>query len=202
MSGTSWFSHMDTSQLFARDYTCPARLQGVRTAAPANNPRAIGTAVTAANAAGGFTECAHTVGNPFNDRLGQISHLGISTTYSNPGTLVIPVGLKVLPVKGHQISGWYVYRGMVSTKVLEVAFAPELAGRSIGKTQWHEVGGFWMWTVNPHFDIRLAGNVGIPGGGWKNLARLADCNRAAAGLQACSGDDIALAAEARFRARF
>src|SRR4029450_11566228 len=40
------------------------------------NPYATGINATAASPSGGFHECAHTVTNPYNDRLGQISHLG------------------------------------------------------------------------------------------------------------------------------
>src|SRR4030095_1876942 len=29
MTGTSWFAHLDTSNAFARDYSCPARFQGL-----------------------------------------------------------------------------------------------------------------------------------------------------------------------------
>jgi hypothetical protein len=115
--------------------------------------------------------------------------------------LVIPVGLKVLPVKGHQLTGWYVYRAMATSALLETAFAPELAGRSMSKTLYHEVGGSWMWTLNPYFDIRLAGNIGIPAGATKDLARLADCNPGP-GFLACEGEDLALKGEVRFRARF
>ncbi|MBM3223736.1 MAG: hypothetical protein FJZ47_08060 [Candidatus Tectomicrobia bacterium] len=196
--------HLDRSSALggARDYSCPGRFQGLRGTAPANNPYAIGTAVTAASTGGGFAECSHTVANLWNERLGQQSHVGIVVTYSNPGTLTFPVGLRVFPVKGHEITGWYVYRAMVDTGLLETAFAPELAGRSLSKTQVHEVGGFWMWTLNPHFDIRLAGTIGIAGEGTKDLARLADCNPRVAGVQSCDGDDVALRGEARFRARF
>jgi hypothetical protein len=193
---------LETSNAFAtRDYSCPARLQGLRAAAPATNLQAIGAGVLG-GAVPAASDCAHTTGNPFNDGLGNVSHLGIRTTYSNPGTLLIPVGVRVFPIKGHEITGWYVYRAMVNTNLLEVAFAPELAGRDLGKTQYHEVGGFWMWTLNPHFDIRLSGNLAIPGNGYKDLARFADCNLRVAGVQSCQGDDIALAGEARFRARF
>jgi hypothetical protein len=162
----------------------------------------VGTAALGGSAATGFAECGHTTFGPFNDRLTNTSHLGLNTTYGNPGTLMIPVGLRVFPVKGHEITGFYIYKAMVNTNLLEIAFAPELGGRSIRKTQYHEIGGFWLWTLNPHFDIRLSGNIGIPGGGYKDLARLADCNLAVAGLQACNGDDVALVGEARFRARF
>ena len=40
--------------------------------------------------------------------------------------------------------GWYVYRGMVNTTLLEVAFAPELAGKGIGKAQSMN----WEDTIN------------------------------------------------------
>lgn len=212
ITATPFFSHLDTSNAFAlRDYSCPARLQGLTNAVPggttpAGLPRptsAIGTTVLAGGVAGSAaTDCAHSTGNPFNDRLGIASHLGIITTYSNPGTLVIPVGVRVFPLKGHEITGWYVYRAMVKTNLIEVAFAPELGGRGIRKTQYHEVGGFWQWTLNPYFDIRLSGNIAIPGEGYKDIAQLADCNPAATGVQACEGDDVALTGEARFRARF
>ena len=84
----------------------------------------------------GFAECAHSVSNLFNSRLGNISHVGLAVSYSNPGTLVLPVGLKVFPLKGHDLVGWYVYRAMVDTTLLEVAFAPELAGRA----HWQDAG--------------------------------------------------------------
>jgi hypothetical protein len=131
--------------------------------------------------------------------------VGIEVSYSNPGTLVLPVGLRVFPAKGHQIVGWYTYRAMINNNLLETAFAPEIqAGviRGIRKDLYHDIGAFWMWTLNPHFDIRVTGNMGIAAGGYKDLARLADCNPTAAGRQACQGEDIALKGEVRFRARF
>src|SRR5262245_4315185 len=87
ITGVSWFEHLDPSSNFAgRDYSCPARLQGVRQTAPPGNPLAIGASVTSASPTP-FAQCSHTVGNPFNQRLGFNSHLGISSAYSNPGTL-------------------------------------------------------------------------------------------------------------------
>ena len=100
-------------------------------------------------------------------------------------------------MQGHELAGWYIYRAMVDTSLLEVAFAPELAGRGISKTEYHEIGGSWQWALNPHFDIRLSGNIALPGEGYKDLARLATC-----GTRACDGNDPALSAQARFRARF
>jgi hypothetical protein len=203
ITSTGFFNQLDTSSVFSlRDYSCPARSQGLagRTQGVPGNPYAVGANVLGSG--GGTTECSHSTSNVFNSRLGSPSHVGIVTTYSNPGTLVIPVGVRTFPLKGHEITGWYVYRSMITTDLLEIAFAPELAGRSIRKTQYHGVGGFWLWTLNPHFDIRVSGEIAIPGEGYKDIARLADCNPNATGGQSCDGDDPALKAEARFRARF
>jgi len=213
ITGVSWFEHLDTSTNFAgRDYACPARSQGVRTTAPTARPQAIGTAVLGGS--GGF-ECSHTVTNAFNQRIGATSHMGIFSAYSNPGTLVIAPGVKVYPLKGYEIIGWYVYRAMVKTDLIERAFLtpsqcagvtgcvpdPGFTGR-IRKSQIHELGGQVIWTLNPYFDIRLSGNVAILGDGFKDLARLADCDLQTAGFQACAGKNVALKGEARFRARF
>jgi len=207
---TQWasgiLSHLDkTMAAGTRDAACPARFRGVRTAAPVNNPYAIGTGITQASAAGGFTECNHTVANLYNARLARRSHVGIVTTYSNPGTILVPVGVRTFPLKGHEITGWYVYRGMVDSNLLEAAFAPEIqAGviRKIRTTLYHEIGGFWMWTLNPHFDIRLAGSIVAADGATNDLARLADCDPSAAVRRPCEGQAVALRGEARFRARF
>jgi hypothetical protein len=203
ITSTGFFNQLDTSSVFAlRDYSCPSRSQGL-TARPQGvpgNPYAVGTSVLGLG--GGTTECSHSTSNVFNSRLGTTSHAGIVTTYSNPGTLVIPVGVRTFPLKGHEVTGWYVYRGMVDTSLLEIAFEPERGGRPIRKTQYHGVGGYWLWTLNPHFDIRLAGEIAIPGEGYKDIARLADCNPGAAGVQSCDGNDPALKGDVRFRARF
>jgi hypothetical protein len=110
MTGTSWFAHLDTSNAFARDYSCPARFQGLSAVGAPGIPgrKATGAAVNrlnvgllnmAANAGAGFTECGHTVSSPFNDRFGIGSHLGIVTAFSNPGTLMLPVGLRAFPLE-------------------------------------------------------------------------------------------------------
>jgi len=206
---TGMMSHFDRSSAAGgrRDYSCPARLRGVRRDAPANNPYAIGTAVT--EAGGGriqdaSAECYHTVSNLWNARLGRASHGGIVTTYSNPGTLVGSVGLRTFPLKGHEITGWYSYRAVADSDLLEAAFAPEIqAGviRKIRKTLYHELGGFWMWTLNPHFDIRVAGNVAAAGDGSRDLAHLADCDPGPQ-RRTCEGETLALRGDVRFRARF
>jgi hypothetical protein len=176
ITGTPFFAHLDPSTAFQlRDYHCPAQLQGpvpgttVRTpgaaangAGPVGNLSAVGAAVLGS---GGTFECAHTTGNPFNDRIGITSHPGIRTTYSNPGTFDIPAGIRLFPIKGHEIVGWYVYRAVARSALLNAAFIvgtdPGFTGR-IRKTLYHEVGGFWQWTLNPYFDFRLAGGIGIP----------------------------------------
>ena len=201
-TGVPIFAHFDpSSAIWSRDYTCPARAQGLanRTTTSLN----IGTGVLGATTG---TDCWHDVTLPFNDRPGNLSHLGLASTYSNVGTLLIPVGVRVFPLRGHELTGWYAYRGMVKTRLLEIAFAPELAApgapHHIGKGIYHEVGGYWLWTLNPNFDIRLAGNLGFAANGSKDLAQLSDCNLNAPGVQRCKGEDVALHAEARFRARF
>jgi hypothetical protein len=204
ITGVSFFEHLDTSTNFAgRDYACPARSQGMRTAANAQTgPLAIGTAVLGGS--GGF-ECSHTVTQAFNQRLGFQSHLGITSAFSNPGTLVVAPGVKVYPLKGHEVVGFYVYRAMLHTGLLERAFVvgvdPGFTGK-IDKAQIHEFGGYWQWTLNPYFDIRLAGNAAFLGEGFKDLAQMADCNLQAPGTQFCGGKNVALKGEARFRARF
>ena len=68
--------------------------------------------------------------------------------------------------------------------------------------QYNEVWGYWLWTLNPHFDIRLAGSLGFAAEGSKDLARISDCNLNVPGIQRCNGNDVAMKGEARFRARF
>jgi hypothetical protein len=173
----------------------------LRPATPGAVTTPLNIGVAALGTTAGGAECTHSVTNPFNQALGNTSHLGISTTYSNPGTLVVPVGLKTFPLKGHGITGWYVYRAMLHSGLLETAFAPQLNGRKIDKAIYHEVGGYWQWTLNPYFDIRLAGSAALAGDGWRDVAKLADCNTGT-GVSNCDGKNVALRGEARFRARF
>ena len=56
------------------------------------------------------------------DRLGNTSHLGINTTYSNPGVLAMSIGVRVSPLKGHEITGWYVNRHVANSALLDQAF--------------------------------------------------------------------------------
>ena len=82
-----------------------------------------------------------------------------------------------------------------------VGIDPGFTGK-IDKGQIHEIGGYWQWTLNPYFDIRLSGNAAILGEGFKQLAEMADCNLQQPGFQNCTGKTTALKAELRFRARF
>jgi hypothetical protein len=210
ITGTPFFSQLETSSAFViRDYSCPARLQGVRTpgaaangAGPVGNLSAVGAGVLGAGS--GAFNCTHNTGNPFNDRIGTTSHPGIATTYSNPGTFDIPIGVRVFPLKGHEITGWFVHRRVDKSQLLDRAFIvgtdPGFNGH-IRKALLNEVGGFYQWTLNPFFDIRLAGNIGIPDGGYRDIGRLANCNPSGP-RQGCDGNDLALSGEARFRARF
>jgi hypothetical protein len=150
--------------------------------------------------AGGSGPFRHTTGSPFSDRLGNATHRGIVTAYSNPGTLLIPVGAHIAPVKGHQLSLWYMYVALTDASTLNAA-----AGVSLNEKDglpffelYHEVDAAYTWTLNPHFDIRLAGGLLIPAEGVKSIAATQFCD----GGRRCQGEDIALNGEARFRARF
>jgi hypothetical protein len=114
-------------------------------------------------------------------------------------------GVKVYPLKGHEVIGYYVYRAMLHTGLLERAFVvgidPGFRGK-FDKAQVHEVGGYWQWTINPYFDIRLSGALAFLGDGFIDLAKLSDCNPSVAGTQSCGGKSTAQKAEVRFRARF
>lgn len=135
----------------------------------------------------------HTVYNWFLDRLGNNAHTGITSAFSNPGTIAIPVGVKVAPFKGHQVNAWYMYVAMQDAAVLE-----QLARRKIDETLYHEVGLTWQWTLNPYFDIRFRGVAAIPGDGVKDLAATVTCPDG----RPCSGNDPALLGELRFQGRF
>ena len=135
---------------------------------------------------------------------------GSFSAFSNPGTLQIPAGVRVFPMKGYEINGWYIYRMMLDTALLEAAFAPEIQARrsaGIRNGMYQEIGGSVLWTLNPNFDIRLAGNIAVPLGGYIDLAHLANCNSPGGGggyatSARCGGNDPALRGEVRFRARF
>lgn len=150
------------------------------------------------NAELGGTEFRHTVGNPFSDRIGNRLHSGINTAYSNPGTLMPLAGIKLVPLKGHQVDLYYIYTRVLDATLLEVA----LGAPNIDESMYHEFALQYSWTPSPHFDVRLAGGVIIPGEGSQDVASTVDCNFSPGVFAACQGDDVALRGQARFRARF
>jgi hypothetical protein len=179
ISGTPRFAHLDRAVSFgSRDIKTPARAAGTR------------------GVFGGGGQFGHSVGNPFNDRLGNREHPGINSTLSNPGVILPFVGVKVSPVQGHQLVGTYFYRSMADSAVIESAL-----GVPVSKALYHELNGQWLWTLSRHFDLRLAGSVLIPADGVKDIARTSRANPCTAG-NPCEGDDPALWGEARVRARF
>jgi hypothetical protein len=141
-------------------------------------------------------EFMHTVGNPWGDRVSPVNDL--STTYANAGVLLFAPGVKVFPLKGHELDVYYIYRRVMETEPLE-----ELSGvTSISKTMSHEVGFLYEWAPNPHFDIRLMGAMVIPSDGVKDIAAAQDCDFNTPGIQGCDGNDLALFGQVRFRGRF
>ena len=150
---TDMLGHFDRSTAAGgrRDYSCPARLKVVRRAASTGgDPYNIGTSVQQGQPGrlqDPGNECYHTTGNMWNSNLGGSSHVGIVSRYSNPGTVMGSAGLKTFPARGHEVTGWYVYRGMADSGLLETAFAPEiLAGtiRKIRRDLYHEIGAYWQ----------------------------------------------------------
>jgi hypothetical protein len=174
--GSGPLAFLDRAAAFAsRDTACPAR---------------------SSNSVFGGQECSHTVGNPFNDRIGNTRHAGINSAYSNPGVFLPFAGVQIFPLKGHRAWAAYFYRSMVDTALVEDAL-----GVHVSKAQYHELHGGWMWTVNRYFDIRLSGSVILPGEGYKDIAEtVLACG--SAGTSRCEGEDVALVGEARFRVLF
>jgi hypothetical protein len=179
ITGTDRFSHLDRSVAFgSRDIKTPALAAGSN------------------GVFGGGGQFGHSVGNPYNDRLGNRAHPGINTTLSNPGVIQPFAGVKVFPVQGHEIDLAYLYRMMHTSAVIDTAL-----GRSIGNTLYHELNAQWEWTLSRHFDIRLAGSVVFPGSGAKDIARTSTTFPCTA-ADPCTGNDPLLYGEARVRARF
>ena len=150
-----------------------------------------------ARATGFSGEWLSTIFSPFNDRAGNGLHAGHSSTYSNPGTLKIPVGLEIRPVKGHTVALFYVYTGVTESHILE-----QITGAgNIDESIYHEVGLRYLWRVNSHFNFKFLSNIVIPGSGSKDVAETVfTCGDT--GLAQCDGEDPALRAQITFQARF
>jgi hypothetical protein len=181
LTGTRFYSHLDQTVAFGtRDVVTPAR----------------NAAVGGGGALFGGQEFSHTVGNPYNDRIANFMHAGVNHTYSNPGALVIPGGVILAPVKGHEMVLAYVYRAMLDSAMVESAL-----GVNVSNSLYHELFFQWEWTLSRHFDIRLSGSVLLPGDGSKDIAQ-ASTTEACATAPGCEGEDIGFHGQARFRARF
>ena len=145
-------------------------------------------------------EFMHTVGNPWNDRLGNTLSPGVETTYSNPGVLLIAPGVNVALVKGHELDVFYIYRMVMDTETIEQELlAREGVSVSVDKSMTHELGAIYTWTPNPWFDVRLYGTAIIPSSGVEDIASAQVCNATGA---PCEGEDVAFRGEVRVRARF
>jgi hypothetical protein len=180
-----------------------------------------GTAAPARAGYAGGAQFRHTVGNPFSDRIGNLAHrdrnnvVRITSSMSNPGVVMPMAGIKASPLKGHDVDVWWIWTRLDTLETLQAAALQALPATVVGADRrrflaavrdfdenlTHEFSIAYTWTLNPHFDIRLTGNIIIPLDGAKAIARTQDCE-AAPGLQPCEGEDIALRGEARFRARF
>jgi hypothetical protein len=169
-------SHFDRVVAFgSRDLPCPAR---------------------STNSVFGGSECYHTVGNPFNNRVGNTRHAGITSSHSNPGLILPFGGLHIDPIKGHRITLIYLYRAMVDSQLAEDAL-----GVNVDESQYHEIHGQWFWTINRFFDIRLSGGVVLPGKGAEDIAQtVSACGPTRS--NPCQAEDVALYGEARFRVQF
>jgi hypothetical protein len=145
---------------------------------------------------GAGNQFRHSSGNPFSNKIGNVTHPGINTNYSNPGTLLIPAGLHIAPVRGHQVTMYYMYVGLMDVSTLRAD--PAIGGADVDDALYHEIDLAYTWAPNRHFDIRLAGTMMIPADGAKDIARTQICS----GGRRCEGEDIALNGEIRFRSQF
>jgi hypothetical protein len=152
------------------------------------------------NLGSGF-EFMHTVGNPWNDRIGNALSPGVNTTYGNPGVLLIAPGVNIALVKGHELDVFYIYRRVMETAPIE----QELLNRegvavSVDESMTHEIAAAYSWTPSPWFDFRVFGAAVIPSNGVEDIASAQVCDNATGAR--CEGEDVALYSEVRVRARF
>jgi len=182
-TGQKYFSMFDVASSWgARDVFPPAALN-------------LGT---------GF-EFMHSVGNPWNERIGNRLHTGVNSTYSNPGTLTIAPGVNIALAKGHEVDLFYIYRRVMETETIEQELLrrfPGSAPGSVDESMTHEIGAVYSWAPNPYFDVRLTGTAIIPSDGVKDIASAQNCNENGVPFESCDGEDIALTGEVRVRARF
>jgi hypothetical protein len=140
-------------------------------------------------------EFLHSNSNPFNDRIGNGLH-GLNTTYSNPGTFTLVPGVKIFPVKGHEVDLWYAYRAIMESALVEA----QIGAANVDESMVHEFSVMYTWSINKHFDIRAVGNLSLLASGGQDIAETVICNTATGAT--CKGEDVALRGQVRFRARF
>jgi hypothetical protein len=146
-------------------------------------------------------EFMHTVGNPWNDRVGNGLAPGVNSTYNNPGVLMLAPGATIALAKGHELDLFYIYRMVMDTEPIEQELlAREGVAVSVDESMTHELGAVYSWTPNPYFDVRLTGTAVIPSSGVEDVASAQVCDNATGAR--CEGEDIALYGELRVRARF
>jgi hypothetical protein len=154
----------------------------------------------AVNLGSGF-EFMHTVGNPWNTRVGNMLHSGVNSAYSNPGALLLAPGVTLALAKGHELDLFYIYRRVMDTEVLEQELlAREGVAVNVDESMTHELAAVYSWTPSPWFDVRLFGTAIIPSSGVKDIASAQVCDNATG--QRCEGEDVAFTGEFRVRFRF
>ena len=173
--------------------TTTADIFGVLDRSPSWGARDMGTPARA-DIGVGF-EFLHTVGNPFNDRVGN-GLSGLTTTYTNAGTFTLVPGVKIFPVKGHEVDLFYAYRAVMESAPLEAL----VGGVSVDEAMTHEVSALYTWTISKHFNIQAAGSVFFAASGAQDIAETVVCNAATG--ETCKGEDIGLRGSLRFRAQF
>jgi hypothetical protein len=153
----------------------------------------------------------------FNNRLGWNAHRDVqggtsanpawtSMPFSNPGTLKLLAGVKILPAPAHQINVWYVYTSILEPDLLNraseagvAAYRQAITGNTIdfSSSLFHEIGAEWVWSLNKYFQINPRGFVVIPNQGAKDIASTVAC-----GTAPCEGNDVALVGAIQLRAVF
>ncbi len=154
----------------------------------------------AVNMGTGF-EFLHTVVNPWSDRPGNGLSPGISTTYNNPGVLLLAPGVKIDLTNGHKLDLYYIYRRVMESEPIEMELLNnEGVAVNVDESMTHELAASYSWTPSPYFDVRVFGAAVVPGAGVKDIASAQVCDNATG--RRCDGDDVALSGEIRVRAKF
>jgi hypothetical protein len=154
----------------------------------------------AVNLGSGF-EFLHTVGSPWSNRVGNQLSVGVNSTYSNPGVLLLAPGVNIALAKGHELDLFYIYRRVMDTEVIEQELlAREGVAVNVDESMMHELAAIYSWTPNPWFDVRVFGTAVIPSSGVKDIASAQVCDNATGAP--CEGEDVAFTGEFRVRFRF